>query len=62
LSRKEKKRRSVWRELSFIVFMVKSNIVSLEHVASDFAEIRGIFLVEKRVKKRDMQLARRKLS
>jgi hypothetical protein len=57
----EKKRHSIWRELSFLVFVVKSNIVSLSHVISEFAEMRGVFLVEKRKKKkaRNMQLTKR---
>jgi len=52
----ERMRRSVWRELSFFVAVVKSNIVSLWEAVNNFAKICGIFLVEKRVKKRNMQL------
>ena len=49
-------RRSIWRELSFFAFIVKSNIVSLLDVINGFAMINILFLTEKRVKKRNLQL------
>jgi len=43
--------------LSFFVFVVKSNTVSLREAVYGFAKIRKIFLVEKRIKVRHMQMA-----
>jgi len=54
-------RRSVWRELSFFVFVVKSNLVSLRSVIDGFTKLNKLFLVEKRIKIRHMQLANTKL-
>ena len=48
--------RSVWRELSFFIFIVKSNAVSLESVIDGFTKLSKLFLVEKRIKIRPMQL------
>jgi hypothetical protein len=56
LSKREKKRRSVWREMSFLVFILKSNAVSLKIAVDGFAKINRLFLVEKRIKKRKLQL------
>jgi hypothetical protein len=55
-------RRSVWRELSFFIFVVKSNAVSLRNVVNGFAKINKLFLVEKRIKVRPMQLAKHLIS
>lgn len=62
MSRKERLRRSAWRELSFFIFVVKSNMVSLGNVVDGFTKISKLFLIEKRIKKRPMQLANTKLS
>ena len=56
LGRAELGRRSVWRELSFFAFVVKSNVLPLKEAARDFSMISRLFLVEKRVKTRDLQL------
>jgi len=57
LAESERKRRSAWREMSFFVFMATSNIVCLDSVIGGFAKISRLFLAEKRVKERNMQLA-----
>ena len=43
--------------MSFFVFMATSNIVCLDSVIGGFAKISRLFLAEKRVKERNMQLA-----
>jgi hypothetical protein len=48
--------------MSFFAFVVKSNAVSLERVVNGFFRISKIFLAEKRIKTRPMQLANKKLS
>lgn len=58
MSKTEKERRSVWRELSFFVFVVKSNVVSLKNAVNGFTKINKLFLVEKRIKARPMQLTK----
>jgi hypothetical protein len=62
LGRKERNRRSIWRELSFFIFIVKSNAIPLTDIMREFADMAKLFLVEKRIKIRPMQLAKRKLS
>ena len=56
LGPEENQRRGIWRELSFFVFIVKSNLVSLMDVIKDFVKLKTRFLVEKRVKTRRLQL------
>jgi hypothetical protein len=48
--------RSIWKEMSFFAFVIQSNLVSLKNVANEFGAICSLFLVEKRVKTRNLQL------
>jgi hypothetical protein len=56
LNKKEQKRRSIWREMAFFVFIVKSNLIPLKNIINEFTTLNNIFLVEKRIKKRQLQL------
>jgi hypothetical protein len=42
--------------MSFFVFVLKSNLISLGQVVRCFTEISPLFLIEKRLKTRDLQL------
>jgi transposase len=56
LRTKKWEQRSPWREMSFFAFVVKSNTVSLSQVVSCFTRISQLFLIEKRLKTRNLQL------
>jgi hypothetical protein len=52
----EQTKRSIWRETAFISMIVASNITSLDVLFPHAAKIASIFTVEKRRKKRPLQL------
>jgi len=42
--------------MSFFIFVVKSNVIPLKNTVKGFAKICRLFLIEKRVKPRKLQL------
>jgi hypothetical protein len=48
--------RSIWREVQFIYRILQKNILALGELLTWFSRISSILKVEKRIKRRELQL------